>query len=454
MPTKFATSQAQQMPRMKGKKMADQFTSLKVWVSRYNFCMIERPSDLLIRTYQFAIGLKFVGALVAIGLSYILIRQWVFDGWAMALITPIILLLLLVDWPNSDRNKRLAVALAFGILAPHIDLTYSVWYPRTELLANPRFIEIGWSLQDVNRIHAMGQFFIVVPVILASWQFKVRGFLGALALAGLAYTLMPLLLKADSLFWGIYAVRGFVLLGVTLIVGFITGTLAESQRSANEKLQEANQQLAAQAVMMEQLATSQERNRLARELHDTLAHSLSGTAVSLQAIGTLLKHDPEAAKSELASAQSQIRSGLSEARRAITALRASPLEELGLVGAIQQRADNISERAGIKINSTLTELSALSPEVEQTIYRICDESLVNIEKHAQAKKVDLTLSQSPAHIVLNIKDDGVGFSTHHSEKNGCFGLIGMQERADLIKADLQITSQPGSGTEVVLKVAK
>ncbi len=440
--------------RMLVPKITGLISSFKVMATRYNLCMSERPYDLLIRTYQFAIGLKFVGAIVAILLSYFLVRQWVFDGWAMALITPVILLMLLVNWPNSDRNKLLIWALALGILAPHIDLIYSVWFPRTELLANPRFIEIGWSLQDVNRIHAMGQFFIMVPVILASWQFGVRGFIGALVLAGLAYTITPFLLKSDALFWGIYAVRGFVLLGVTLIVGFITGTLASAQRRSNTALQEANQQLAAQAVMMEQLATSQERNRLARELHDTLAHSLSGTAVSLQAIGTLLKHDPEAAKTELASAQSQIRSGLSEARRAISALRASPLEELGLIGAIQQRANNISDRAGITINTDLANIIGLPPEVEQTIYRICDEALVNAEKHAQASTINVSLQQSTTETRLVIQDNGVGFDREAVQKNGRFGIIGMEERAQLINGELLINSQPTLGTEIVLKIPK
>ena len=83
--------------------------------------------------------------------------------------------------------------------SPHFDLIYSVWFPREEILLNPRFIAIGWSLQDVNRIHSMGQLFIIVPVILASWHFGVRGFIGALVLAGFAYVLTPFLLKPDSL---------------------------------------------------------------------------------------------------------------------------------------------------------------------------------------------------------------------------------------------------------------
>lgn len=414
--------------------------------------MNERPSTLLIKTYQFAIGLKFIGAAVALGLSFVLVEQWNLTGWGMALVTPIILYLLTLPWPGVNQNKLLIAALAFGILAPHIDLTYGVLIRREDLFQDPSFLAIGWSLQDVNRIHSMGQIFVIVPVILASWQFGMRGFLGGLVLAGIAYVGTPFLLNPDSFIWGIYAIRGFVLLGVTLIVGFITGTLAADQRRSNEALQAANEQLAAQAVKMEQLATSQERNRLARELHDTLAHSLSGTAVSLQAIGTLLKHDPTAAKAELTAAQTQIRSGLAEARRAITALRAAPLEELGLKGAILQRAESIRDRAGIQIDCSLVELPSLSPESEQTLYRICEEALVNAEKHAQCSYITLKLAQTSGEITLTVQDNGLGFDATRPMSNGRFGIIGMHERAALVNGRLTITSQPGKGTAVVFKL--
>lgn len=411
----------------------------------YNLCMIDKPSTLLVRTYQVAIGLKFIGALVAIGVSYGLVREWVFDGWAMALTTPLILLLLTL--PRQNRNRWLVAALAFGIIAPHIDLFYAIWFPRESLLTNPRYIAIGWSLTDVNRIHAMGQFFIIVPVILASWQFGIRGFVLALGLAGTLYIAMPFLLRPDSLIWGIYAVRGFVFLGVTLIAGFIVGTLAAAQRRTNAALSDANAQLAQQAVTMAQLATSQERNRLARELHDTLAHSLSGTAVSLQAVSTLLKHNPDAAKTELATAQAQIRSGLTESRRAIAALRASPLEELGLLGAIEQRASDIAARAEVEIVCNLAPLSPLAPEVEQTLFRICDEALINAEKHAQATQISVNLSEMDEQIALTVADNGVGFVVDGVE-NGRFGLIGMKERAALIGASLVVESAVGEGTVV------
>jgi signal transduction histidine kinase len=399
-----------------------------------------------------AVVLKFIGGLVGIGLGYWLLYEFVFDRWWMVLATAVLLFLLLLPWPRQNRNHWLIAALAWGIISPHIDLTYAAWVPFDDLLLSPRFVEIGWSVHVVNNIFALTQLFVAVPVVLASWHYGLRGFWLSLGLAGLLYTITPFLMPAEAMLWGFYAVRGFVLLGTILILAYITVTLATAQRKSNEALTLANQQLAAQAAMMEQLAVSRERNRLARELHDTLAHSLSGTAVSLQAISTLLKHNPEAAKEELQTAQTQIRDGLAEARRAITALRASPLEELGLAEAIQQRAQAIQERANLAIHCTIDKLPLLPVDVEQAVYSIVEEALLNAEKHSLAKQVTLHLTYQADWLTLRVADDGVGFVVDEVMGNGRFGLTGMRERADLIRATFIIHSVPGEGTTLEMHV--
>jgi signal transduction histidine kinase len=261
-------------------------------------------------------------------------------------------------------------------------------------------------------------------------------------------------------------VRGFVLLGTTLIIAFIVCTLATAQRreqtavaAANAQLTTANYKLAQQAAIVERLAISQERNRLARELHDTLAHSLSGTAVQLQAVSTLLKHDPRAAAIELNEAQEQIRRGLDESRRAIAALRASPLEAWGLAEAVRQYVYNLTERSGLTIHCRIdAQLPDLPPLIEQTIFRIAEEALLNAEKHAQASTVCLRLgTQSAANgdqqeLVLAVEDNGVGFDMARVVGNGRYGLVGMAERATLVGAALHIESEPGQGTCIRLSV--
>lgn len=413
--------------------------------------MANRPPALLIRTYQIAIGLKLLGSIIGVVTGYLLIWEWTFNRWAMEMITAVLLFLLVWPWPNANRLYLLKIALAFGILAPNIDMLISIWVPFEDLASNPYHIAIGWTYQEINGIFSLGQLFMLVPVVLASWQFGRRGFMSALALAGLAYVTIPFLLPQDALIWGIYAIRGFVFLGVTLILGFTVEALATAQRKTNADLSAANRKLAAQAITMEQLATSRERNRLARELHDTLAHSLSGTAVSLQAIGTLLKHNPDAAAHELTHTQNQIRAGLVEARRAIGALRTSALDELGLASALQQRAESISERIGLQLVCLIDPLPPLPPAVEQTIYRIADEAMLNVEKHAQATNMLLQVTHINGRLVLKVQDDGQGFR-QDEVANGRFGLIGMKERAELAGAELVIETTPYHGTLVQLSV--
>ena len=398
-----------------------------------------------------AVILKFSGGLVGIGLSYWLLMQWVIDRWWIVLATAVPLFLLLLPWPGKNRNQWLVPALAWGLLAPQIDLIFAAWIPFDDLFANPRFLAIGWSIQEVNNIFSLGQLFVTVPVVLASWHYGRRGFWLSLGFAGLLYAVTPFLLPDNALMWGFYAVRGFVLLGVTLILAYTTETLAAAQRQANAELTAANRQLAVQAAMMEQLAVSRERNRLARELHDTLAHSLSGTAVSLQAIHTLLTHNPNAAEEELQTAQNQIRDGLAEARRAITALRASPLEELGLAEAVRQRAQAVSERADLSIRCDIGRLPLLPVDVAQAVYRVAEEALLNAEKHAQASEVSLRLQHQANLLTLQVCDNGVGFAVDKVAGNGRFGLIGMQERANLIQAQLAVHTAPGEGTTIELQ---
>ena len=427
---------------------------IAAWVwggSLYNFGMERQPPPLLITTFMVAVALKFLGGVVGIALGYWLLYDYVLDRWWMVLATAVLLFLLLLPWPKQNRNRWLIAALAWGIISPHIDLIYASRVPFDDLFLSPRFVEIGWSVHVVNEIFALTQLFVAVPVVLASWHYGRRGFWLSLGLAGLLYTVTPFLMPAEALLWGFYAVRGFVLLGTTLILAYITVTLATAQRESNEALAAANQQLAAQAAMMEQLAISRERNRLARELHDTLAHSLSATAVTLQAISTLLKHDPDAAAEELLTAQSQIRDGLGEARRAITALRASPLEELGLAEAVRQRAQAIEDRANLPIRCQVDELPLLPVDVAQAVYRIVEEALVNAEKHAQASQILLELAHADGWLTLRVEDDGIGFAVDAMWGNGRFGLMGMRERAELIKAEFAVQSAPGQCTTLTLR---
>lgn len=249
-----------------------------------------------------------------------------------------------------------------------------------------------------------------------------------------------------------------------LLVGYVIVALVSVQREQREALARAyeqqtaaNVQLRQYAGTVEELTISRERNRLARELHDTLAHSLSAVTVQLEAIRTLWAVDMEAARAMLDSADVTARRGLTEARRALQDLRASPLQDLGLPLALQDLAETASRRSGAALALHVPRQidGSLSPTVEQGVYRIAQEALENVVRHAQASAITVSLAQAKGALRLEIEDDGLGLERNVSldeELEGVehMGLRGMQERASLIGGKLEIGDRRGRGTRVSL----
>ena len=216
---------------------------------------------------------------------------------------------------------------------------------------------------------------------------------------------------------------------------------AEVERLAAE-LRTANQKLREYAVQAEELATTRERNRLAREIHDSLGHYLTVINVQLEAAQVLIVEDPGRARAALHKAQSLAQEGLADVRRSVAALRAGPNDSRPLPEAIGQLVEE-TRAAGI-----LTQLDVrgaprrLAPPTEQTLYRAAQEGLTNVRKHARASRADLTLDYTRAgQVRLVIADNGVGAA----ETTGGFGLLGLRERAQLVGANVQTSSAPGQG---------
>jgi signal transduction histidine kinase len=227
--------------------------------------------------------------------------------------------------------------------------------------------------------------------------------------------------------------------------------LVASQREQTARLEQAYRQLANYATTNEQLTLSRERNRLARELHDTLAHTLSAMAVQLEAISSLWESDHKKAHEILAQSLQLTRDGLNETRRAIQSLRAAPVEDLGLVMALSNLARSVSKRSHLSLNLSLPEQNnGWAPEIEHTFYRTAEEALRNVAQHAGAQKLAVTLKEKSGRLGLSIHDDGRGFSLDQIDAEQRFGLLGMRERAEAIGAGISITSEPGQGTTIVL----
>ncbi|RJP49950.1 MAG: sensor histidine kinase [Anaerolineaceae bacterium] len=237
-----------------------------------------------------------------------------------------------------------------------------------------------------------------------------------------------------------------------IAVGVFISLLVTRLREQRESLSEANANLTHYASTLEQLTVSRERNRLARELHDTLAHSLTAISVSLETAKAYFDIDSNKTRDLIDKSLESTRVGVDETRRALKALRSSALEDMGLALAVQRAAESAATRFHLNLTLDLKNpMPSLSPDVEQTIYRIAQESIENIVNHSQAKNFSVRL-EGNGHITLTIKDDGIGFDARSKASTDRFGLVGMRERAELAGGKLKIESEKGKGTKVVLTI--
>jgi signal transduction histidine kinase len=232
-----------------------------------------------------------------------------------------------------------------------------------------------------------------------------------------------------------------------LLLGYVVTRLVGAQRQQRRALALANQKLVSHAETVEQLTLSRERLRLSRELHDTLAHTLSAMAVQLDALTTIWHSSPQRAEQMVEEMLQTTRTGLDETRRALSALRVSALEEMGLALALRVLAEDFSARNALQLEFNCPDLlRALSPDVEQSLYRIAQEALENIARHAKATQVKLHVEQDGAAVKICISDNGQGFDPSKQSEADKFGLLGIQERTELIGAVLSVESQPGRGS--------
>jgi len=201
------------------------------------------------------------------------------------------------------------------------------------------------------------------------------------------------------------------------------------------------------------LAVLDERQRLARELHDSVTQSLYGISLYAQAAtGNINTSQVEQAAEYIEDIQNTAQESLADMRLLIYELRPPILEKEGLVAALQNRLISVEDRARIK-SSLQTNLSGRLPaEVEEGIYQITREALNNIIKHAKAGNVSIRIQQESESILVEITDDGVGFEPEKARCTGCLGLVNMQERAQSQGWQLDIESSLGNGTRIKVEI--
>lgn len=198
----------------------------------------------------------------------------------------------------------------------------------------------------------------------------------------------------------------------------------------------------------------EERNRLAREIHDTLAQGLAATALQLETADALLESGGplEAVRESLRRALATTRENLEEARRSVHDLRATPLQGQSLADAIASLCSAASAQSGLDVQyAHVGAAQPLSTRVEVALYRVAQEALANAIRHANASRVDVRLECRPDRVSLTVTDDGTGFDPS-TTSGGRFGLTGMRERARLLGGELTMETARGAGTRLHITV--
>jgi signal transduction histidine kinase len=236
------------------------------------------------------------------------------------------------------------------------------------------------------------------------------------------------------------------------------GELAKSFNRMTAELNQRNRQLSQASNELEirdaqlKVAALEERQRLARELHDSVSQALYGIALGARTARTQLDRDPSKVAEPLDYVLSLTEAGLSEMRALIFELRPESLKNEGLVAALEKQSDALHARHKLKVITSFCPEPDISLDAKETIYRVAQEALHNIARHAGATHVELSLQTIERILTLEIRDDGKGFDTQR-DFPGHLGLQSMQERVDKIGGELKIFSQLGQGTLVKMRLA-
>lgn len=401
-----------------------------------------------LRIFRLTLVIKIVflglGLLVALGLGpstqlAILLR---------AAPTLLLALLALPPWLERALGRRfLALGLGLDVLTE-------------SLFAAPFFFERRpFWLQNLDLSEPMIRqlteapltepfFFLLIPLVLLAWGYGRRGAVWGSTWAAILHLGTGCWALQQDILARPFFAGALMRIALLYLVPLLVSVLAQRERKQHAQLEVAHQRLRRHAATVEQLAVSRERNRLARDLHDTLAHSLAALSVQLEALRTLLAHDPAAAQDALNGLTALARTGLEESRQAIQALRTDPLKTLGLVGALRNTLQAFQARSGVQADlSVAGQEPDLTDEEAQALFRIADEALTNVERHASAQQVTVRLAFGSDRIDLMIQDDGIGFDPAAVDPDR-YGLTGIQERAAMIGAKLKVHSRPGGGTRV------
>jgi len=232
-----------------------------------------------------------------------------------------------------------------------------------------------------------------------------------------------------------------VLVFVLLLVGALL-----SEKQSREDLTHAHRQLRQYALLVENQAALQERNRIAREIHDSVGHYLTAQSIQLENAVVFLAQDPPKAQGYVKEAQRLGKEALKDVRHSVSALRADPLKGKTLEAALRELLQEVKQTTGIRLEAKFKVKSAISKKCSTALYRVVQEALTNVARHSQATRVQVYVMEVSGMVCLRLQDNGRGFERDLNSTG--FGLQGMQDRIQAIGGRFEIKSEMGKGCQV------
>lgn len=260
----------------------------------------------------------------------------------------------------------------------------------------------------------------------------------------------PVTLNQIRIWFIINSINTAFLFGLVLIFVLMLVNALLAERQSRQKLALAHDQLRQYALRIEDQATLQERNRIAREMHDSLGHALTAQSIQLENALLFCHSNPDKTQAFLSEARHLAAMALKEIRQSISTLRSDPLQGRNLESAVATLIDDFRKRTNIAPDCTICLARSVMAEVKTAIYRIVQEALTNISKHSDATQVTLQLQTTPEYLHLLIEDNGRGFNPEQNTTG--FGLQGMRERTVALGGHFKLESEIETGCRITVDI--
>ncbi len=359
---------------------------------------------------------------------------------------------------SSWRGPAIAV-LSLTMVAWYLPVLLRVLQPR----GNGR--RYAWQLDDRGMVYWLGVGFVLVALLLIfnrSFVGLTYALMGASVFLPLPRALLPVGAAVLMNMWALGLLPppagqswsdtagGLFTTVMSIVLVYALSTLIRERVRREQlfaELSDAHRRLRLAAARESDAATLRERNRLAREMHDSLGHALVSIAIKLEGVRLLYPVNAQRAETQLEETTQLVRATMTDLRHSLAGLRPPALEERSLPCALAELAEQLNRTDGLTADCSIdADAATLDRRVQETLYRIGQEALTNVAKHARATRVSLSLKVSSADALLEVGDNGVGLETAPRHGPGQFGVRGMRERVEALGGAFTLGPRPEGGT--------